>query len=114
MQISNKKELKVWNLEKTLAETWDGKNGAPNLSFDVEDFLTLQNARKALQNEIAKICQNKNVERITWLTDKVDISYNYLPDDGSRIEATLSMSILEYEPGKVKWVGVGNYPEGNK
>ena len=104
----------MWNLEKTLAETWDGKNGAPNLSFDVEDFLTLQNARKALQNEIAKICQNKNVERITWLTDKVDISYNYLPDDGSRIEATLSMSILEYEPGKVKWVGVGNYPEGNK
>lgn len=100
----------MFYLEKTIAETWAGKDGAPNLTFVSDDYVNILDARKAMQEEVARVCQTAAVESICWYNKRVEIKYNYLPNEGNRIEATLSIRILQIAPNKVDWVEIGSKP----
>lgn len=100
-----------WYVNKIKATTWKEKTGAPLLNFDNEYYFDENSARHAVQNIIAKICSEKNVENIYWTAKHVEISYNYGDDVNKLTEEILSLDILRVDDRGVTFITIGSRPD---
>lgn len=101
---------KRWVVNIIMAETWDGKTGAPNLIVDNQTFCSLGEARMFIQNETGKICSNSRnrLEWISWTSRQLTIKYSCDSESVSGLRKTRSMDILEIaDAPSSRWVEIG-------
>ena len=104
----NKKRYCVNTID---AESWDGKNGAPNLHTQSNRFDTVEDARFFVQKEIGRILINSEnkIEWINWLPTYVEIKFNYNNDGAGNIHQNRMMEILEVnEESHCKMIEIGS------
>jgi hypothetical protein len=102
---------KRWMVETTVAESWDGKNGAPNVCFDSYNASSLEDARMFVQNKIGKIATNgdNKLEWINWTTTQVEVRFNYPNEGAGRVHQNYIMAILEVdENGILRYIEIGD------
>ena len=105
------KNVKRWFVETTKVESWDGKNGAPNVWFNSYKMDSLEDARKFVQNEIGKIAINgdNKLEWIDWTTTKVEVRHNYPNVGAGKVHVNFIMCILQVDEDAVlKYVDIGD------
>ncbi len=105
------KNVKRWFVETTKAESWDGKNGAPNVWFNSYKMDSLEAAREFIQRQIGEIAMDpKNkVEWIGWTTTKVEVRHNYPNEGAGKVHVNFIMAILYVdENGVIKYVDIGD------
>lgn len=102
---------KRWSVETTIAESWDGKNGAPNVRFDSYNASSLEDARKFLQLRVGGIISNTNnkLEWIGWTNTQVEVRYNYPNEGAGKVHQNYIMAILEVdENGILRYAEIGD------
>ena len=105
------KNVTRWFVETTKAESWDGKDGAPNVYFNSYKTDSLEAAREFIQRKIGEIAMfSKNkIEWINWTTNKVEFRYNYPNDGAGKVHVNFIMEILQVdENGVIKYVEIGD------
>lgn len=110
-QIEMAKLEKHWTVEITVAESWDGKKGAPNVRFDSYNASSLEDARKFLQYQIGKITADTNnkLEWISWTTTQVEVRFNYPNEGAGKVHQNYIMAILEVdENGILRYTEIGD------
>lgn len=108
LNMSNSK--KKWFVNSTRAESWDGKNGSPNVHTDFDAHETLESARNDIRSRIGHITSNplNRLEWINWLTNRVEVRFNYQNDGAGTIRQTYVLEIMEIDgEGNLKWIDVG-------
>ena len=93
------------------SESWDGKNGAPNLHPQTNCLDTIEDARFFIQKEIGRILINSEnkIEWINWLPTYVEIKFNYNNDGAGNIHQSRMMEILEFsEESPCKMIEIGS------
>lgn len=108
LNMSNSK--KKWFVNSTRAESWDGKNGSPNVHTNLDAHETLESARNDIRSRIGHITSNplNRLEWINWLTNRVEVRFNYQNDGAGIIRQTYVLEIMEIDgEGNLKWVDVG-------
>lgn len=101
---------KVWVVNIITAETWDGREAAPNLLIDNQTFHSLGDARRFIQDETGKLCSNSSirVEWISWESRQLIIKFSCDSEDAKGLRKTRSMDILEVaDAPSCRWVDIG-------
>ena len=102
---------KRWSVETTIAESWDGKKGAPNVRFDSYNASSLEDARLFVQNKIGNIAADgdNKLEWINWTTTQVEVRFNYPNEGAGKVHQNYIMAILEVdENGILKYAEIGD------
>ena len=102
---------KRWSVETTIAESWDGKKGAPNVRFDSYNASSLEDARLFVQNKIGNIAADgdNKLEWISWTTTQVEVRFNYPNEGAGKVHQNYIMAILEVdENGILRYAEIGD------
>lgn len=102
---------KRWIVETTIAESWDGKKGAPNVRFDSYNASSLEDARQFIQIRIGKIAidTDNKLEWIGWTTTQVEVRFNYPNEGAGKVHQNYIMAILEVdENGILRYAEIGD------
>ena len=103
---------KRYFVEMVEAESWDGKDGAPNVFMSSDPQLTLEDSRMEIQRRISTIAMSSDnhLEWIDWKTTSVEVKFWYTGNsEGLKVHRTKVMSILEIdENGKFIYAHVGD------
>ena len=108
LNMSNIK--KKWFVNATRAESRDGKKGSPNVHMDFGAHITLESARNDIRSRIGHIISNplNRLEWINWLTNRVEVRFNYQNEGAGTIHQSYVLEIMEIDgEGNLKWVDVG-------
>lgn len=103
---------KRYFVEIVEAESWDGKNGAPNVFTSSDSQPTVEEARMEIQRKIATIAMSSDnhLEWIEWKTTSVEVKFWYTGNsEGLKVHQTTVMRIMEIdENGKTGYAHVGD------
>ena len=103
---------KRYFVETVEAESWDGKDGAPNVSMSSDLQPTVEDARMVIQRRISTIAMSSDnhLEWIGWKTTSVEVRFWYTGNsEGLKVHQTKVMSIMEIdENGKTSYAHVGD------
>ena len=103
---------KRYFVETVEAESWDGKDGAPNLFTSSDLQPTVEDARSVIQRKIAAIAMStdNHLEWIDWKTTSVEVKFWYTGNsEGLKVHKTKMMSIMEIdEYGNTRYAHVGD------
>ena len=104
---------KRWFVEIIKAESWEHKDGAPNLSVDNQKFLSLDEAQRFVQRRMGDIFNSpfNAIEWVSWKTDSVEVRYRHAhknsEDNTLQIQTSIFFGILEVEGGVVRIAEIG-------